>query len=248
MYSFDIFPNFEPVSCPMPGSNCCFLARIQVSQEIGKMLWYFYFFKNFPQFVVIHTVKGFSVINRAEVDFFGGKSLAVSMIQRMFAIWSLVPLSFLNPVSTSESPQFIYCWTLAWRILSMTLLAYEMSTNHLVILLKCRFWSSWSGVGTEILYLLEAPRWCWYCWLENCTFSNKTLTVLLSLMSICISGNSCSISSVSQGRFKPGLCWCFSSGEAAPQGSDLSLCFTVGDNLCFYNRCRICNLHESQWH
>ena len=101
-------------------------------------------------------------------------------------------MSFLNPASTSESPQFIYCWTLAWRILSMTLLACEMSTNHLVILLKCRFWSSWSGVGTEILHLLEAPRWCWCCWLENCTFSNKTLAVLLSLMLICISRNSCS--------------------------------------------------------
>ena len=54
----------------MPGSNYCFLACIQVSQEIGKMLWYSHFFKNFPQFVVIHTVKGFSVVNGAEVDFF----------------------------------------------------------------------------------------------------------------------------------------------------------------------------------
>ena len=67
------------------------------------MLWYSHFFKNFPQFVVIHTVKGFSVVNGAEVDFFFN-SLAVSMIQRM---------SFLNPAGTSESPQFIYCGTLA---------------------------------------------------------------------------------------------------------------------------------------
>ena len=34
------------------------------------MVWYFYVFKNFPQFVVIHTVKGFSVISEAEVDVF----------------------------------------------------------------------------------------------------------------------------------------------------------------------------------
>ena len=59
------FPNFEPVSCPMPDSKCWFLARIQVSQEIGKMLWYSHFFKNYPQFVVIHTVKGFSQWNRS---------------------------------------------------------------------------------------------------------------------------------------------------------------------------------------
>ena len=54
-------------------------------------------------------------------------SLAFYMIQQMLAIWSLVPLPFLNPACTSESSQFTYCWSLAWRILSITLLAYEMS-------------------------------------------------------------------------------------------------------------------------
>ena len=43
---------------------------MQVSQEIGKIVWYSLLFKNFPQFVVIHTVKGFSVVNEAEVDVF----------------------------------------------------------------------------------------------------------------------------------------------------------------------------------
>ena len=65
MYSF---PNFEPVRFLMSGSNCCFLTCIQVSQEAGKVVWYFHLFKNFPQFVVIHTVKGFSIANEAEVD------------------------------------------------------------------------------------------------------------------------------------------------------------------------------------
>ena len=51
-------------------------------------------------------------------------SLAFSMIQRMLAIWSLVPLPFLNPTWTSGSSRFIYCWSLAWRILSTTLLAW----------------------------------------------------------------------------------------------------------------------------
>ena len=49
------------------------------------------------------------------------------MIQQMFAIWSLVPLPFLNPAWTSGSSSFTYCWSLAWRILSITLLACEMS-------------------------------------------------------------------------------------------------------------------------
>ena len=54
----------------MSSSNCCFLTYIQVSQEAGQVVWYSHLFKNFPQFVVIHTVKGFGVVNKAEVDVF----------------------------------------------------------------------------------------------------------------------------------------------------------------------------------
>ena len=54
-------------------------------------------------------------------------TLALSMIQRMLAIWSLVPLPFLIPAWTSGSSQFTYCWSLAWRILCITLLACKMS-------------------------------------------------------------------------------------------------------------------------
>ena len=43
---------------------------MQVSQEAGKVVWYFHLFKNFSQFIVIHTVKGFSVVNEVEVDVF----------------------------------------------------------------------------------------------------------------------------------------------------------------------------------
>ena len=50
------------------------------------MVWYSHFFKNFPQFVVIHTIKGFSIVNEAEVDFFSWNSLAFSMFQQMLAI------------------------------------------------------------------------------------------------------------------------------------------------------------------
>ena len=54
-------------------------------------------------------------------------SLTFPMIQQMLAIWSLVPLPFLNPACTSGSSQVTYCWSIAGRILSMTLLACEMS-------------------------------------------------------------------------------------------------------------------------
>ena len=65
MYSF---PNLKPVCCYTSGSNCCFLTCIQISQEAGKVVWYSHLFKNFPQFIVIHTVKGFKIVNETEVD------------------------------------------------------------------------------------------------------------------------------------------------------------------------------------
>ena len=54
----------------MSSSNCCFLTCIKISQETGKVVWYSHLLKNFPQFVVIHTVKGFGIINKAKVDVF----------------------------------------------------------------------------------------------------------------------------------------------------------------------------------
>ena len=54
----------------MSGSNDCFLICIQISQEAGQVVWYPHLLKNFPQFVVIYTVKGFGVVNKAEVDVF----------------------------------------------------------------------------------------------------------------------------------------------------------------------------------
>ena len=67
MYSFSYL---EPVCCSMSSSNLCFLTYIQISQDTGQVVWYSHLFKNFPQFVVIHTVKGFGVVNKAEVDVF----------------------------------------------------------------------------------------------------------------------------------------------------------------------------------
>ena len=65
------------------------------------MAWYSRLFKNFPQFVVIHTVKGFSVISKAEADIF----LELSCFfydATDFAFSSLVPLPFLNPTEHLE--------------------------------------------------------------------------------------------------------------------------------------------------
>ena len=111
----------------MSSFNCCFLTCIQISQEAGQVVWYSHIFKNFPQLLVMYTIKGFGIVNKAEKYMFFWNSLAISKIQRMLAIWSLVPLPFLNPAWPSGSSQFMHCWSLAWRILSITLLVCEMS-------------------------------------------------------------------------------------------------------------------------
>ena len=54
----------------MSSSNCCFLTSIQISQEAGQVVWSSHLFQNFPQLIVIHTVKGFGVVSKAEVDIF----------------------------------------------------------------------------------------------------------------------------------------------------------------------------------
>ena len=145
MYSF---PNLKPVSCSTFGSNCCFLTCIQISQEAGKVVWYSHLFKNFPQFVVIHMVKGFSVVNEAEVHVFlefscffyypmdVGNSISDS-------------LPFLNPAWICGNSEFMYCWIMAWRILSVTLLVCEMSAT---------VWYFGEGSGTPLQYsCLENP-------------------------------------------------------------------------------------------
>ena len=52
----------------MSSSNSYFLTCIQAAQEAGQVVWYSHRFQNFPQFVVIYTVKGFGIVNKAEVD------------------------------------------------------------------------------------------------------------------------------------------------------------------------------------
>ena len=67
MYSFSYL---EPVCHSMSSSNCCFLICIQTSQEAGQVVWYSHLFQNFPQFIVIHVVKGFGIVNTTEIEVF----------------------------------------------------------------------------------------------------------------------------------------------------------------------------------
>ena len=96
MYSF---PDLEPVCCSKSSSNCCLLTCIQISQEADKVVWYSHLFQNFPQFIVIHTVEGFGVVNKAEIDVFLELSCFFDdpMGVGDLISGSSVPLPFLNP-------------------------------------------------------------------------------------------------------------------------------------------------------
>ena len=109
VYSLDVLLScFETVCCSMSCSNCCFLTCVQVSQETGKIIWYSCLLKNFPYFVVIHTVKGFSVVNEAEVDIF-----------LEFPCFLYNPMNVVNLVSGSSafSKPSLYIWKFSIQVL-----------------------------------------------------------------------------------------------------------------------------------
>ena len=125
----------------MFSSNCCFLTCIQVSQEAGQVIWYSHLFRNFPQFIVIHTVKGFGIVNKAEIDVFLELSC---FFDDPVDVGNLISGS--SAFSSLNVWKFTYCWSLAWRILSMTLLACEMSAilRYFEHSLALPFWRSQS--------------------------------------------------------------------------------------------------------
>ena len=126
------FPNLEPICCSMSSSNCCFLTHIQISQKAGKVVLYAHLFKNFPQFVVIHTIKSFGRVNKTEVDvwlefscFFDDPTDVGNLISGSSALSWTYRSSCTT--WTSVSSWLMYCWSLAWRTLSITLLVCKMS-------------------------------------------------------------------------------------------------------------------------
>ena len=93
MYSFSYL---EPVCCSMSSSNCCFLTCIQTSQEAGQVVWYSHLLENSPQFVVIHTVKGFDVISKVKVDVF----LVFCFFDDPVDVGSLISIDWGMPLET----------------------------------------------------------------------------------------------------------------------------------------------------
>ena len=121
---------------------------------------------------MIYTVEAFGVINRRDVFFWN--SLAFSMIQQMLAIGSLVPLAFVNPVWTSGCSWLMYCWSLAWRILSITLLSCEVSA--IVQYFEHSFTLPFFGIRkkTELFWS------CGHCWVFQVCWPTECSTITTS--------------------------------------------------------------------
>ena len=139
---------FGTSRCSMSSSNCFFLICIQISYEAGNVVWYSHLFKNFPQFVVIHTVKGFGLVNKAEVDvflefscFFNGPaddgnliSGSSSFSKSSLNIWRVMVHVLLKPGLENFEHYFTSMWneyncTVVWAFLALPFFVIEMKTD-----------------------------------------------------------------------------------------------------------------------
>ena len=140
----------QPVCFSMSGSNCCFLICIQISQEAGQVVSYSHFFQNFPQFVVVHTVKGFGIGNEAEGDAF-----------LEFPCFFNEPTDVGNLISGSSafSKSSLYIWNFSVHILLKPSLE-NFEHYFASVWDECKCAVVWTFFG--IAFLRD--------WKENCPF------------------------------------------------------------------------------
>ena len=151
----------------MFSSNCCFLTCIQVSQEAGQVIWYSHLFQNFPLFIVIHIVKGYGIVNKAEIDVF-----------LEFSSFSHDPVNVGNLISGSSA-------------FSKTILNIRKFTVHVLLKPGMKnfdhyFTSMWDECNCAVVWaffgigmktdLFQSCGHCWVfqiCWLRFYIHSNQ---------------------------------------------------------------------------
>ena len=135
----------------MSSSNCCFLTCIQISQEADQVVWYSHLLKNFPQFIVIHTVKGFGIVNKAEIDvflklscFFNNPADVGNLISGSSAfsktslnIWKYMVHILLKPDLENFEHYFASVWdecncAVVWAFLGIAFLWNHQSKTHIL--------------------------------------------------------------------------------------------------------------------
>ena len=181
MYSFSYL---EPVYCSISSSNSCILTCIQISQEAIQVVWSSYLLKNFPEFVVIHTIKGFDIVNKAEVDvflelscFFNDPTNVGNLISGSSAfsktslnIWKFTVHVLLKPGLENFEHYFASLWdecncVVVWTFFGITFL--------------------WIGMKTD---LFQSCGHCWVfqiCWHFECiTFTASSFRIWNSSIGI----------------------------------------------------------------
>ena len=144
----------------MSSSNCWFLTCIQVSQEAGQVIWYSHLFQNFPQFIVIHTVKGFGIVNKAAVDIF------------------LEPACFFNDPADvgnliSDSSAFSKTSFNIWKFMVHVLLKPGL------VNFEHYFTSVWDERNCAVVLVFFGIAFLWD-WNEKLTFSSPVATAEFS--------------------------------------------------------------------
>ena len=140
MYSFSYL---EPVCCSMSSSNCYFLNCIQIFHEAGEVVWYSHPFKNFPQFIVIHTVKGFGIVNKTKVDVF---------LELSHFFNDPTDVGNLISCSSAFSKTSLNIWKFTVRVL------LKPGLDNYVHYFTIKMWGTWEGNGKPLQYsCLENP-------------------------------------------------------------------------------------------
>ena len=151
------FSYLEPVCCSMSSSNCCFPTCIHISEEAGQVIWYSHLLQNFPQFLVIHSVKGFTIVNKAEIDVFLELScffdVPVDVGNLIF-----VTLPFLKPGWTSGKAVSTCIWLESRR----------MKEEEAIKLDRC--WITYTILST--LFTMARRRACWRVLKSHLYFKN----------------------------------------------------------------------------
>ena len=156
----------------MFGSNCCFLTSIQISQEAGQIVWYFHLLKNFPHFVVIHTVKSFGIVNKAEIDVF---------LELFCFFEDAADVGNLISGSSAFSKTSLNIWKFTVHVLLKPRLEhFEQDFTGVRDECSCAIVWAFFGLGMKT-DLFQSCGHCWIfqiCWyIECCTFTASSFMI-----------------------------------------------------------------------
>ena len=161
----------------MSSSNCCFLTSIQISQEAGQVVWYSHLFQNFPQLIVIHTVKSFGIVNKAEIDVF---------LELSCFFHDPADIGSLNSSSSTFSKTSLNIWKFTVHVLLKP--GLENFEHYFTSVWdECNCVVVWAFFGIAFLWdwnencLIQSCGHCWVfqiCWHIECsTFTASSFRI-----------------------------------------------------------------------